>query len=466
MTTSLRRRLLITLLSAMTGVWFVTVLVDYLDNKNAIKTILDAGLAKSAQLLMARSSHVVSSGLVNKLPNTISIDYQTAKQKGFSGYFESNLTFQVWLDKNNLILRSSNAPDKPLSGNTEGYSDEILAGHRWRVFSLKHGTLPILVQVGEDYGSRNEYINQLQLRMVAPMLITLPLLALVIWYSVTYAIGPIKRLAREVSARDPNHLDEIRPIDPPPRELQPLVQALNVLLARLQKALDTERYFTADAAHELRTPLAAIRAQTQVAQNAADSKIQQEALNKIVTGVDKATHVVQQLLTLARVDPAIPLSLGDKADLCELAGSIIADLAPRALRQKIDISLSEPCQTKVMGNAEMLAILITNLVDNAIHYTPEGGEVLVRITPDGNTVHLSVSDSGPGIPLEERDKVMQRFYRGRNVTQSGSGLGLSIAKRIVELHRGSISLSDSSLGGLRVDVTLIRADDSDPKPSS
>jgi len=288
------------------------------------------------------------------------------------------------------------------------------------------------------------------------LIVTLPILAFMVWYGVGFAMRPLNRIANEVAIRAPDHLDPVDYLQAP-KEAQPLVHSLNTLLARLQKTLDSERRFTADAAHELRTPLAAIKAQAQVARSAADPEEHRRALQNVINGVDNATRVAQQLLTLSRVDPASPLKDFKKIDLCHLATDVMAELAPLAFKKQIDISLNEPCHGNINGNAGILGILINNLVDNAINYTPEGGVIVVDINTHLNEVILSVSDSGPGIPAEEHDKVLQRFYRGRGVTQSGSGLGLSIVRRIAELHQARIVLNDAIQGGLRVDVIFPEA---------
>ena len=197
---------------------------------------------------------------------------------------------------------------------------------------------------------------------------------------------------------------------------------------------------------------AAIRAQAQVAQKTTDPQDQQRALQKVINAVDNATRVAQQLLTLARIDPATPLIGFTKVDICNCATMVMSELVPLALKKNIDISLSESCHGTINGNADALTILITNLIHNAINYAPENGVIIVDIVVEEDQVVLSVSDSGPGIPAAEREKVLQRFYRGRDVVEAGSGLGLSIVKRIVELHNARIVLGESTLGGLRVDV--------------
>ncbi len=451
MTISLRRRLLIVLLCAVSGTWVFSATANYIDSRHEIGELLDAELVQSAMVLLALSDHELMEQRLTG-PTSLSIDDSiTGNEKGLTHKYEKKLAFQVWLGDSTLAIRSASAPSIHLSNITNGFSDQIIANQAWRIYSVKHDKVPILVQVGERYDVRGDLTEQIVRRMLSPMVTTLPILALMIWYGVGFAMKPLNRLAKEVATRAADYLS---PVDHHnvPVEAQSLVHSLNALLARLQKAFDSERRFTADAAHELRTPLAAIKAQAQVAQRTNVPQDQQRALQQVINAVDNATHVAQQLLTLARVDPAVPLTGLKKVDLSHLATTVIAELVPLALKKSIDISLSEPSHGTVYGTSDALIILLTNLVDNAIHYTPENGSVVVGVNTYDDQVVLSVSDSGPGIPADEREKVLERFYRGREVTQSGSGLGLSITKRIAELHQALIVLGDSSLGGLLVEI--------------
>ena len=451
MTISLRRRLLIVLLCAVSGAWVFLATANYIDSRHEIGELLDAELVQSAMVLLALSDHELMEQRLTG-PTTIAIDDNSITPKdGLTHKYEKKLAFQVWLGDATLAIRSSSAPSIHLSSVTSGFSDQIIANQAWRIYSIQHKKVPILVQVGERYDVRGDLTEQIVRRMLSPMITTLPILALMIWYGVGFAMKPLNRLAREVATRAADYLS---PVDHHnvPIEAQSLVHSLNALLTRLQKAFDSERRFTADAAHELRTPLAAIKAQAQVAQRTHVQQDQQRALQQVINAVDNATRVAQQLLTLARLDPAIPLTGLKKVDLTHLASTVIAELVPLALKKHIDISLAEPSHGIVHGTSDALTILLTNLVDNAINYTPEDGSIVVGVTRHEDHIILSVADSGPGIPADEREKVLERFYRGRDVTEPGSGLGLSITQRIAELHQARIVLGESSLGGLLIEV--------------
>ena len=237
-----------------------------------------------------------------------------------------------------------------------------------------------------------------------------------------------------------------------PEEVSPLVGALNDLFVRLEQAFNSERRFTADAAHELRTPLAALKIQAQVALRAGNETERQVALENVLRGVDRATRLLEQLLTLARVDPETAAASYAPVDLHDLAASAIKDVAQMAHAKHIELSLEAAPTCLVSGDAAQLALLLRNLLDNAIRYTPEAGRVSVAIQ-QGLGVELQIRDSGPGIPAAERERVLQRFYRIPGSGMEGSGLGLSIVQRIVELHGARLALADNAPGpGLLVKV--------------
>ena len=325
----------------------------------------------------------------------------------------------------------------------------------------------VQVQLGQGYEVRQELAAAVASHVVAPMVFALPLLALLIWFGVGLGTAPLRRLAGEVSQRQPEHLAPLA-FQEAPSEIQPVVQALNGLLVRLEQALSLERQFTADAAHELRTPLAGLRTQAQVAARARDEAERHRALSQVLEGVDRMTHLVQQLLTLARLEPdARRLDAqqldgqglagqgpgGASTDLQLLAESVLGELAPQAIEKGIELELLEGPPRAVSGRPELLRVLIRNLADNAVRYTPAEGRVQLSLSrepaSDGRSegvVTLRVLDSGPGIPVEERERVFDRFYRGLGTGQSGSGLGLAIVKRIADLHHADVRLEEGLEG--------------------
>jgi len=287
---------------------------------------------------------------------------------------------------------------------------------------------------------RKELTEQFVKRMLMPGLFGLPLLGLWVWFATRRGLAPIDAVTRQVASRAPDHLEALAPAAAPV-EIRPLVEALNTLFGRVGQALDNERRFTADAAHELRTPLAALATQAQVALRARDATERDHAIAQIAAGARRASHLLDQLLTLARLDPAAGLPLC-AVRLDQLAAEICADHGLAALEKNLVLELEAPTAVSVPANAGMLRILLRNLIDNAVRYTPAGGQVRVGVGVSAGQVMLSVSDSGPGIPADARTQALQRFHRLAGQETEGSGLGLSIVTRIAELHGAQLELAD------------------------
>lgn len=435
---SIRRRLLILVMATVVGLWAITAVMSYIKTHHEIDELFDAQLVQSARVLLAQTTHDTEE---------TEIEYDDQYHK-----YEKKLAFQIWNKDNELLLRSDSAPLLPLSTTTVGFSDVQIAGQPWRIFSRWDVRHELKIQVGERHDVRNELVQGIALQLLYPMLFALPLLALLIWISIGRGLSPLKGVAHDVAQRAPQHLTTLDTTHIP-AEIWPLTDALNALFLRLQQAFEHERQFTADAAHELRTPLAALKIQAQVAQRADDDITRQHALNQLVLGADRATHLVAQLLTLARLDPDQGLVKREPVDLQALAVSVLGQLAPEAIAKDIDLSLTPAAPINVMGDSGALGILLRNLVDNAIRYTPDGGKVTVEITQQDNHTLLRVTDTGPGIPETERQQVFKRFYRGLGTRATGSGLGLSIAQRIAELH-GAVIAFDTPEHGAGLCVTV------------
>ncbi len=297
--------------------------------------------------------------------------------------------------------------------------------------------LPAAVRAEFEH-EHEELIGEIAEHLAKPVLIAFPLLALLLVLAVTFALRPLRRLANEVETRAPERLEPI-PREGAPREVRPLIDRLNRLFADIERALENERRFTADAAHELRTPLAALKAQAQVALGTAIDAERDHALRQIVAGCDRSAHLVEQMLTLARLDAPHGAARAE-VDLRALAADVLADFAGEAIAKGSALSLEDGATTPVGGDPLLLAVALRNLVANALRHTPHGGRVSVSISRDADRALLVVADDGPGIPEAERDAVLQRFRRGSGATATGSGLGLSIVQRIAELHGGELRL--------------------------
>lgn len=443
---SLRAKLLVLLLAIISAAWMATAVFIYFDAHHEIDELFDAQLAQSAQVLLAQAGHDLKDMREDD-------DGIAAEIAGAGHKYERKIAFQIWDEHGRLLLRSASAPIGALATQESGFAETVIDGKPWRIYTQQDEEGEIRVQVGERHAVRNELAASVAQRLLLPLGIALPVLALLIWFAVGRGLKPLRRIGREVAQRDPANLAPLEERTAP-AEIAPLLHSLNALLGRLDRALESERRFTADAAHELRTPLAALKIQAQVARRAGNEAQRGAALDNLILGVDRATHLIEQLLTLARLEPT-----GGSADLkagCDVAAiarQTLADLAPAALAKEIELGLSSPDAAMITGNADMLGILLRNLVDNAIRYTPRHGRVGVSLLVEQGRVRLEVTDSGPGIPEPERQRVFDRFYRILGNDAAGSGLGLSIVRRIADFHAASLSLADGEHGaGLRVSV--------------
>ena len=380
--------------------------------------------------------------------------YSTLQSAEENSFF---IEFQVWGPDNQLIIQSPGAPLTPFTNGVIGLSSVTLKNQDWRVYTVKAQANQI-VMIAEHANYRQALENRLTQDSIFIMLLSYPFLGVLIWFIVGRALQILKKVTREVSHRAPSYL---QPFDltSVPSEIIPLIEALNNLFGRLQDAFEREKRFTADAAHELKTPLAAISAQAQVALRTNDDQSRRQALAKILTGIHRSTHVIQQLLTLSRMVPEATIKEAVPIRLSREVADIAAMLAPEAINKNIEIEFLTPDSTAcISGNATALGILIRNLIDNAIRYTPKGGWIKISIEENAKTSYFDRQDNGPGIPQELRERVFERFYRIVGNESPGSGLGLGIVLQIAKLHSAEILLLTPESGaGLEVRVLFPKA---------
>ena len=377
-----------------------------------------------------------------------------------NGAADDALVVQIW-DRNGMQLYLSQ-PQRVLPQHAQlGFTNLRTESGEWRVFSALTGSQ--VVQVAQPMRARRELAASMALRTIVPLLAVLPALGLLIWFIIARGLEPLERVAAAVGRRSPTQLEPLAERGLP-GEVQPLVRALNGLLERLGEALAVQRTFIADAAHELRTPLTAVHLQAQLAERAATEAERRKALADLKSGLERATRLSEQLLTLARSEPGVDAPERPEAlvDLTALAREVIAELAPLAAEKAVDLGLSEGGKAVVRGDAEALRTLLSNLIDNAVRYTASNGRVDITAQAEGDRVALAVRDNGPGIAPAERARVFDRFYRGQSASTPqaaqrastrGSGLGLAIVKRIADRHGAEIALGEGLEGkGLGVTV--------------
>ena len=358
------------------------------------------------------------------------------------------MIIQIWRADGVMLYRSPQGRLLPPQ-TAIGFSDTVAGGEPYRIYALRTATQ--VVQVAQQTEARGRMAGQLALRAVLPVALLAPVLMLIVWWVVGRAIGPIERVRRQVAARRPDDLAPL-PTAGLPAEVRPLVGEMNGLLTRLSAAWDALTHFTADAAHELRSPLAALRLQAQSLQRAETPEARQIAEGRLLAGIDRATRLVEQLLALARQQGAGEGVERVSLDLTALARNALADAEPEAARRAIALTLDAPTAHVVLRADEAaLAVLLRNLLGNALRHTPPGGQVRVGVREEASVIDLTVEDSGPGIAPDERARVQDRFYRVPGTPGHGSGLGLAIVRAIAERHGAALTLDASpTLGGLRV----------------
>ena len=358
------------------------------------------------------------------------------------------MIIQIWRADGVMLYRSPQGRLLPPQ-TVIGFSDTVAGGEPYRIYALRTATQ--VVQVAQQTEARGRMAGQLALRAVLPVALLAPVLMLIVWWVVGRAIGPIERVRRQVAARRPDDLAPL-PTAGLPAEVRPLVGEMNGLLTRLSAAWDALTHFTADAAHELRSPLAALRLQAQSLQRAPDDATRAIASERLLAGIDRATRLVEQLLALARQEAAGEGAELVSLDLTALARNALADAEPEAARHAIALTLDAPTAHVVLRADEAaLAVLLRNLLGNALRHTPPGGQVRVGVREEASVIDLTVEDSGPGIAPDERARVQDRFYRVPGTPGHGSGLGLAIVRAIAERHGAALTLDASpTLGGLRV----------------
>ena len=358
------------------------------------------------------------------------------------------MIIQIWRADGVMLYRSPQGRLLPPQ-TVIGFSDTVAGGEPYRIYALRTATQ--VVQVAQQTEARGRMAGQLALRAVVPVALLAPVLMLIVWWVVGRAIGPIERVRRQVAARRPDDLAPL-PTAGLPAEVRPLVGEMNGLLTRLSAAWDALTHFTADAAHELRSPLAALRLQAQSLQRAPDDATRAIATERLLAGIDRATRLVEQLLALARQEGAGEGAELVSLDLTALARNALADAEPEAARHAIALTLDAPTAHVVLRADEAaLAVLLRNLLGNALRHTPPGGQVRVGVREEASVIDLTVEDSGPGIAPDERARVLDRFYRVPGTPGHGSGLGLAIVRAIAERHGAALTLDASpTLGGLRV----------------
>ena len=371
-----------------------------------------------------------------------------------SAFADQKLDFvvQIWSADGRAIYASRAHAQLPARALL-GLADVTVNGQAWRTYSVVTGTR--VIQVAQPREIRRRLAVDAALHSVAPLAAVAPLMALLIWWLAAFTLRPLKQVAQAVRERDTSSMAPL-PAAGLPDELAPLVQSLNDLLGRLGRSLDQQRAFVADAAHELRSPLTALKLQLSLLERAGDDAARAGAVKALGEGITRAGWLVEQLLALARNEPGAPPLPMATLDLAEVARDALAATVPLAVARGTELDLHADATVPVQGDAASLAALVRNLVDNAVRYAPPGSRVEVFVGHEDGAPLLRVDDNGPGIPPEDRERVFDRFYRRDPSAADGSGLGLAIVRRVADRHGAAVTLEDSPLGGLRAALRFAR----------
>ncbi|MEC7816942.1 MAG: ATP-binding protein [Pseudomonadota bacterium] len=463
---SLTRTLTLLVASTVLFIALLAALWSYVESNHELEELFDAELAQSSRIVQGLVRYLADTQAVEQLPQTLrqtmalplnglgDIDLEADEDEilpdGLGHKYEKKLAVEVWSPDQTPLLDTLYADDH--IGLAPGYNWVESQGYRWRTFTLQDPATGYWIRTAQREDIRGELSQELAIGNVVPLIVALPLLVLAVVAAIRVGFRPLARLEKPIRNMAPetiHHLDDRQA----PKEVAGLVQAVNGLLKRLDQALERERRFSADAAHELRTPLAALRLNLE---NLTADNPEQYA--DLIQSVDRMVHLVEQLLLLSRVE-AGAVTAAETHDLSELVAQSIADVTPLALKKQIEPVLQDDIhQAMIKGHGALIHTLMRSLLANAIQYSPEQSTVTTRLAADGTGYSILVCDQGPGIPPEARERAMSRFVRLDQRIGGGAGLGLAIARRIAELHGGHLLLTDRQDGqpGLCVQVWLPR----------
>lgn len=430
---SIRGRLIGFLLGSLLLVWGGMLAWTYHDAREEVDELADERLEDSVRMLMLldlkRLTTLAEPGDANSRHDD---DNHDDDQK-------MHVTFQIWSSNGRLLLNSPGAPDAAFDRH-KGHAEIMIGSDSWHSYAVDDAKRGYQLRVFESSAVRDHLANKLGWRMMQALLLALPALALLMWVSIGRSLKPLRTISRGIESRSAAKLGPIN-LDRVPTEVQPLVDSLNDLLKRLSHSIDRERAFTADAAHELRTPLAAIKVQAEVALAAQDDAQRRQAISQVIAGVNRTTHLAQQLLLLARLDHP-DSGVRQAVDMGTLAAECAARFADDALRRNIDLEVSSQPGCILQADPTTLSIMIGNLIDNGVKYGEPGGHATVTVERENRNISVSVKDDGPGVSAESRARLMDRFFRLDGNEAEGSGLGLSIVAKIAETYHAKITLGE------------------------
>lgn len=453
--TSIRRRTLTLILGLLfVGLLIITVF-NLHDSNHEIAEVYDAQLAQNARLLQGVMRMPMASKEHAQLYQAFNSALASAVPKVDGHPYESKIAFQVWDSKGALLVHTSSAPTFTSPPIAPGFSDVIDQKERiWRAFVLDDTQYGLKIWVGERDDVRADLVDRIVRHTVVPNLIGSLMLAAVIWLAIGWGLKPLVDMAAKLRARHPGSLEPLQLV-PLPSELEPMQAALNRVLAQIQELMGRERRFIADAAHEMRTPLAVLRVHAQNLMEAGNEQSRRESLQHLIVGVDRTTRLVNQLLTMARLEPQSGVPAPGVIDLPATVRESLGQMTPWLLSKGLELVLDVSDDIgPVRIDPVSIDIALNNLVTNAANFSPANGLITVRLARQGDHYELAVEDQGPGIDETERDRLFERFYSRGN--DQGAGLGLTIVQTIAKRLGGQVRLENRPEGGLRATLQMGR----------
>ncbi|MDN5925745.1 MAG: sensor histidine kinase N-terminal domain-containing protein [Hyphomicrobiales bacterium] len=436
---SISKRLFIILVLTTSVVWLSAIVWIFLSTRAEVERVLDARLMEAGRMVSSLIvSHEIAvdpaKGAIADLP----LRAHTA--------YDRQLSCQIWSLQGALIGRSDGAPDEKLSDHADGFSETVIEGETWRVYAVTNEELGVRVLVGDSMWIRDRLVNDVIRGLLLPALLILPVLAILIWLSVRRGLEPLRKIAGDLEARHASDLSPIHNVETA-KEIVPVLQSLNGLFARVEGLRERERNFTAFAAHELRTPLAGLKTQAQVALASSDGKIRDQALRQIVVGVDRTGRLVRQLLDMSELEAFDPGERRGVAQPGPVLRSLAEELADPARDVRIEVS-PELDGLTIEIDPELFTLAVRNLLENAVNHSPPGAVVRCCMAHEERGNCIVIDDEGPGIPDEELPRITERFFRGRHKAVVGSGLGLAIVELALGRSGWRLQLRNRETGGL------------------
>lgn len=436
---SIKARLFAILLATTGVVWLFAAAWIYASTQAEVGRVLDARLMESARMV---SSLITD----HRIEPAVAADAAVGSappppfEEG-EGNYRRQLSCQIWSLEGGLVSRSESAPTTSLATHTSGFEDTEIDGERWRVYAVVNPSLGVRVLVGDSLALRDRLIGDVVKGLLLPGVVVLPILAGLIWLSVGRGLAPLTRIAEGLSGRSASELHPLAD-EAAPREIRPVIRALNSLFGRVAEARERERSFTAYAAHELKTPLAGLKTQAQIAMRTDDSEVRREALARISTSVDRTSRMVRQLIDLAAVDASHDAAKEELVDVSLLVGEIASELETQFAANDVHVAVELGDHAErpaiVRGDRVLVRLALRNLLENAIQHSPHGGEVRCRVAATTGEAIVEILDQGPGISEVEETRVTERFFRGSTAHGHGSGLGLSIVQMALNRLGGSL----------------------------